>query len=108
MTKPEGGDAAQRRNAADLRRGQYFHPGTPTTAALEPALVEFESSACTGVALLPSGLAAISTALLAMLRAGDHVLVTDNCDGPTRKFCDSVSDLIADLERAFAALAAAR
>ena len=40
--------------------------------------------------MLPSGLAAISTALLSVLRAGDHVLLTDNCYGPARKFCDSV------------------
>jgi cystathionine beta-lyase len=39
---------------------------------------------------MPSGLSAISTALLAVLRSGEHVLVTDNCYGPTRKFCDTV------------------
>jgi cystathionine beta-lyase len=42
------------------------------------------------VALLPSGLAAISTALLSVLRTGDHVLVSDSVYGPTRRFCDSV------------------
>src|SRR5262249_29990166 len=42
-----------------------------------------------GVALLPSGLAAISTALLAVLNAGDHLLVTDSAYQPTRPFCDS-------------------
>jgi cystathionine beta-lyase len=42
------------------------------------------------VALLPSGLAAISAALLAVLRSGDHVLVSDSVYGPTRRFCDSV------------------
>jgi cystathionine beta-lyase len=40
------------------------------------------------VALLPSGLAACSIALMAMLKAGDHVLVTDNVYQPTRIFCD--------------------
>ena len=54
------------------------------------AIQEIEGPACAGVALLPSGLAAISTALLSVLQAGDHVLVTDNCYGPARKFCDSV------------------
>ena len=43
------------------------------------------------MALLPSGLAAISTALLSVLKAGDHVLVTDNGYGPTRKFCDTIA-----------------
>jgi cystathionine beta-lyase len=40
--------------------------------------------------LLPSGLAAASTALLAALKSGDHVLVTDSVYGPTRTFCDTV------------------
>ena len=39
---------------------------------------------------LPSGLAAISTALLAVVRTGDHVLVTDSAYGPTRNFCEQV------------------
>ncbi len=69
---------------------QYGRRGTPTSEALESALREIEGNACAGVALLPSGLAAISTALLAVLRSGDHVLVTDSVYGPTRRFCDSV------------------
>ncbi len=69
---------------------QYGRRGTPTSEALESALRELDGGACAGVALLPSGLAAISTALLAVLRSGDHVLVTDCVYGPTRRFCDSV------------------
>jgi cystathionine beta-lyase len=73
------------------RRGryQYGRRGTPTSEALVNALREIEGDACADVALLPSGLAAISAALLAVLRSGDHVLVTDSCYGPTRRFCDS-------------------
>ncbi len=69
---------------------QYGRRGTPTSEALETALREIEGNACAGVALLPSGLAAISTAMLAVLRSGDNVLVTDSVYGPTRRFCDSV------------------
>jgi cystathionine beta-lyase len=74
------------------RRGQYAYGrrGTPTSEALEKAIQEIEGPACAGVALLPSGLAAISTALLSVLRSGDHVLVTDSVYAPTRKFCDGV------------------
>jgi cysteine-S-conjugate beta-lyase len=74
------------------RRGKHFYGrrGTPTSEALALAIQAIEGPACAGVALLPSGLAAISTALLSVLRAGDHVLVTDNCYGPARKFCDSM------------------
>jgi cystathionine beta-lyase len=82
------------RTAEDFlgRRGEYFYgrSGTPTSEALQKALMEIEGPACAGVALLPSGLSAISTALLSLLQAGDHILVTDNCYGPTRQFCDSV------------------
>src|ERR1041385_733680 len=60
-------------------RYQYGRRGTPTSEALETALREIEGPACAGVALLPSGLAAISTSLLSALRTGDHVLMTDNC-----------------------------
>jgi cystathionine beta-lyase len=73
-------------------RGRYSYGrrGTPTSEALENAIRDLEGPACAGVALLPSGLAAISAALLSVLSAGDHVLVTDNVYGPTRKFCDGV------------------
>lgn len=71
-------------------RYQYGRRGTPTSEALEVAIREIEGDACAGVSLLPSGLAAISTALLAVLRSGDNVLVTDSVYGPTRRYCDSV------------------
>jgi cystathionine beta-lyase len=38
--------------------------------------------------LTPSGLAAISVALLTALKAGDHLLVSDSAYLPTRTFCD--------------------
>jgi cystathionine beta-lyase len=81
------------RTAEDFlaRRGQYSYGrrGTPTSEALEKAIQEIEGPACAAVALLPSGLAAISTALLSVLQTGDHVLVSDSAYGPARKFCDS-------------------
>jgi cystathionine beta-lyase len=71
-------------------RYQYGRRGTPTSEALETAVRELEGPACAGVNLLPSGLAAISTALLAVLQSGDNVLVTDSVYAPTRRFCDGV------------------
>src|ERR1043166_9384022 len=68
----------------------YARRGTPTSEALEKAVQELEGPACAAVALLPSGLAAASAALLAVLKSGDHVLVTDSAYGPTRTFCDTV------------------
>jgi cystathionine beta-lyase len=75
---------------AHRARYSYGRRGTPTSEALEDALTELEGGACAGVALLPSGLAAISTALLAVAGAGDHILVTDSVYRPTRTFCDTI------------------
>jgi cysteine-S-conjugate beta-lyase len=75
---------------AHRSRYLYGRRGTPTSEALESALRDLEGPQCAGVALLPSGLAAISTALLSVLAAGDHVLLPDSVYLPTRKFCDQV------------------
>ncbi|HZQ12250.1 MAG TPA: cystathionine beta-lyase [Pseudolabrys sp.] len=75
---------------AHRSRYQYGRRGTPTSEALEDALRALEGEACAGVALMPSGLAAISTALLAVAGAGDHILVTDSVYRPTRNFCDGL------------------
>jgi cysteine-S-conjugate beta-lyase len=72
------------------RRYQYGRRGTPTTEALEMAIAELEGPQCAGVTLLPSGLGAISAALLSVVKAGDHVLVTDSVYGPTRSFSDQI------------------
>ena len=78
--------------AADLHahRGefQYGRHGTPTTKALQEALMELEGPNCAGVGLAPSGVAAITTTLLGVLKAGDHLLVIDSAYRPTRNFCD--------------------
>ncbi len=69
---------------------QYGRHGTPTTKALQEALIALEGPQCAGVGIAPSGLAAITTALLAVLKAGDHLLVCDNVYRPSRNFCNGV------------------
>jgi cysteine-S-conjugate beta-lyase len=64
----------------------YGRRATPTTRALEVALTELEGGAET--ILTSSGLAAVSTALLAFVQSGDHILVTDSVYQPARTFCD--------------------
>jgi cystathionine beta-lyase len=80
--------------ADDLRahRGEfrYGRHGTPTTRALQQALMALEGPQCAGVGIAPSGAAAVSTALLAILKAGDHLLVCDNAYQPTRNFCNGI------------------
>jgi cysteine-S-conjugate beta-lyase len=69
---------------------QYGRHGTPTTKALQQALMALEGPQCAGVGIVPSGLSAITTTLLAVLKAGDHLLVCDNAYRPTRNFCNGV------------------
>jgi cystathionine beta-lyase len=69
---------------------QYGRHGTPTTRALQDVLMALEGPQCAGVGLAPSGLAAISTTLLAVAKAGDHILVCDNAYRPTRNFCNGL------------------
>jgi len=75
-----------------LSEGQpyiYGRRATPTTRALEEAVCEIEGGART--VLTPSGLSACTLAILAACGAGDHLLVTDACYGPTRHFCDKLA-----------------
>jgi cystathionine beta-lyase len=69
---------------------QYGRRGSPTTKALQEALMALEGPQCAGVGLAPSGLSAITTTLLAVLKAGDHLLVCDNAYRPTRNFCNGL------------------
>jgi cystathionine beta-lyase len=69
---------------------QYGRHGTPTTRALQEALMVLEGPQCAGVGLAPSGLSAITTTLLAVLNAGDHLLVCDNAYRPSRNFCNGL------------------
>lgn len=74
-----------------LRRGQrylYGRRGTPTSDAVEMAISELEGAA--GTVGCPSGLSAVTTALLSVLSSGDHVLVVDNVYQPVRHFADTV------------------
>ncbi|MGB0747384.1 MAG: cystathionine beta-lyase [Magnetospiraceae bacterium] len=65
----------------------YGHFGTPTTFAFEDAVAALEGyDRCVAV---PTGIGAIAVPLLALLSAGDHVLVPDNSYGPTRRFCNN-------------------
>lgn len=75
-------------NVAPLEGVHYGRQGTPTTFALEEAVAALEGGDC--AAILPSGLAAIACALLAFVRSGDHVLITDSVYFPTRRLCNDL------------------
>jgi cystathionine beta-lyase len=75
---------------AHRARYVYGRRGTPTSEALENAIKELEGPKCEGVALVPSGANAVSTALLTVLNAGDHILITDSVYRPTRNLAESI------------------
>lgn len=72
--------------AADEQVPTYGILNMPQALALEEAVAQIEG----GYRALtyPSGLAAVAGALLAVVKCGDHVLMTDSCYGPGRRFCD--------------------
>ncbi|MGP8231092.1 MAG: cystathionine beta-lyase [Methylovirgula sp.] len=78
------------RSYADLvaRNAKYTYGthGTPTTEALETAWTDVTGAA--GTVLAPSGLSAVALALLTVVKAGDHILVSDSVYQPTRSFCE--------------------
>lgn len=83
-------------NVAELRSskpglGHYHYglQGTATQWALAEALTGLEPGAA-GTILYPTGLAAITAPLLALLEPGDELLAPDSVYGPTRRFCDTL------------------
>ena len=74
--------------AGRAQKYTYGTHGTPTSDALAEAVNALEGSA--GTILVPSGLAAVTTPLLAFLSAGDHVLIVDSVYHPTRRFADTM------------------
>lgn len=82
-------------NADDLYRAGplsdmkgYGLEGLSTQDRLCDALTEISGGI--GTVLAPSGLQALTLALMAATKAGDHVLLTDSSYGPTRRFCREV------------------
>ena len=64
----------------------YGRMGSPTTQAFEEAVATLEGT--DRAVAVQSGLAAITGAVLAFVKSGDHILVADSVYFPTKKFCD--------------------
>jgi cystathionine beta-lyase len=81
-------------NVAAMRARDWKHKlgytyglhGTPTTFLLEERIAALEGGK--HCILVPSGLAAIANVNMALLRAGDEVLLPDNVYGPSRVLAD--------------------
>lgn len=74
--------AMRRREWRDKTGYTYGLHGTPTSYLLEERLATLEGGA--QCLLVPSGLAAIATVALSLLRSGDEVLIPDNAYGPNK------------------------
>ena len=85
-------DTVKEMKQATAKRGEqvlfYGRRGTQTSFAFADAMTELEGGA--GCALYPSGTAAITNAILAFVKAGDHILMVDTAYEPTRDFCNKV------------------
>ena len=76
-------DTRKRRETERLN--SYGARGTDSTHALEDAVVELEAGHRAG--FFPTGQAAIAVTLMAFLKPGDHLLMTDSAYEPVRRFC---------------------
>jgi cystathionine gamma-synthase len=87
-------------NTADLRqfmddrmwgladgRAEYGRYGNPTVNQVERKLAELDGG--DEAVLFSSGMAAVTTSLLALLRSGDHLVVTQDAYRRTRQFCQT-------------------
>jgi cysteine-S-conjugate beta-lyase len=76
------------RKTPDNPYASYGRFGTPTAAALEELVAQVEGGYRSIV--LPSGLAACTHSILALVGVGDHVLLCDSVYGPVRAFAETV------------------
>ena len=78
-------EAARQEALKTNEDGSFFYGrrGAPTQWALAEALTRLEPGA-DGTVLYPSGVAAIAGCLLAVLKPGDHLLMSDNSYDPSR------------------------
>ncbi|PRQ04850.1 trans-sulfuration enzyme family protein [Enhygromyxa salina] len=76
------------------RAEEYGRYGNPTVAAVESRLAALEAGGAAGfgAVLMASGMAAITSTLLAMLRAGQHVIFTADVYRKTRVFARTYLD----------------
>lgn len=69
------------------KQAEYGRYGNPTVAAVEARLATLEEAE--DALLFSTGMAAITTVLLALLSKDSHVVVTDDCYRQTRVFCQT-------------------
>jgi len=71
-------------------RYEYGRYGHPTQVAAEGKLAALEGAE--GAVLFSSGMSAITTTLFSLLKAGDHIIITDDAYKRTLDFCRTCLD----------------
>lgn len=66
-------------------RVEYGRYGNPTVTAVERKLAALDGAQ--DAVLFASGMSALTTTLLALLKSGDHLVITDDAYRRTRQFC---------------------
>jgi cystathionine gamma-synthase len=72
--------------AGELSREEYGRYGNPTVRMAEKKIAALEATE--ECVLFSSGMAAVTTSLLAMLKSGHHVILTSDCYRRTRQFVE--------------------
>jgi len=71
-----------------IEKGEYGRYGNPTTSAAERKVAELEHAE--DALLWASGMCAVTSLLLTILRAGQHMIITADSYRRTRQFCDGM------------------
>ncbi|QPC81010.1 PLP-dependent transferase [Phototrophicus methaneseepsis] len=71
-----------------LDREEYGRYGNPTIWAVEERLAALDGAE--DAAIYSSGMAAVTSLLLTVLKSGQHIVMTDDCYRRTRQFCLTV------------------
>ena len=83
--------------AGDRQHFEYGRYGNPTQRVAEQKLAALEHAE--DALLFPSGMSAVTTVLLAMLRRRQHLIIMEDCYRKTAQFCGMVSKF--DIESTF-------
>lgn len=71
----------------ELDREEYGRYGNPTVWSLERRIAQLEGAE--DAVVYPSGMSAVTSLFLTVLRPGAHIVMTDDCYRRTRQFCQT-------------------
>lgn len=74
-------------HGGELDREEYARYGNPSTWSLESRIAQLESAE--DAVMYPSGMSAVTSLFLTVLRPDTHIIMTDDCYRRTRQFCET-------------------